>query len=110
MVQLQDLTRFIELAGQRKLELRDGVLVLALISHTEAGTGRIKVTASRLAQDLQVQEAEVRAGLARLKKQLQLRQIRHRDTGERYYLLNPWTVRSGKESAIGLAMKEFREA
>lgn len=110
MVQLQDLTRLIELAGQRKLALRDGALILALISHTEAGTGRIYVTAARLAEDLQVTESEVRAGISRLKKQLLLRLIKHRDTGDRYYLLNPWVVRSGKEGAVGLAMKEFKEA
>ena len=110
MVQIQDLTRLVELAGQRKLELRDCALILALITHTEASTGRIKVTAPRLAEDLQVQEAEVRAGISRLKKQLMLRLIKNRDTGERYYLLNPWVVRSGRESLVGLAMQEFKAA
>lgn len=110
MVQLQDLTRLVELAGQRKLALRDGALILALISHTEVSTGRIYVTAAQLADDLQVAESEVRAGISRLKKQLLLRLIKRRDTGDRYFLLNPWVVRSGKPAAIGLAMQQFKEA
>jgi hypothetical protein len=33
-----------------------------------------------------------------------------KETGQWFYLLNPWMVQSGKPQAIGLAMKQFQEA
>ena len=112
MLQLSDggLSQAVQLIGERKLQPRDAALLLALMSHTDTMTGRIRVTSQRLSEQLGVQDSEVRAGIGRLKKQHQLRLIRNVETGERYYLLNPWVVRSGKDRAVGLVMKEFTEA
>lgn len=112
MLQINDggLAGVTKLIHQRDLQLRDSSLLLALMSHTDTVTGRIKVMSQVLADDLGVQDADIRAGISRLKKNHLLRLVRNRYTGERYYLLNPWVVRSGKDQAVGLAMREFQEA
>ena len=110
MLQLQDLGGVIALLGQRVLQPRDAGVLLAFMAHTETYSGRIYVTVDRIAEDLQSNPAEVRAAVGRLKKQHLLRLIVEKDTGRKYYLLNPWVVKSGKPKAIGLAMKQFKEA
>lgn len=111
MLQLADLEQAISLLGSRRLQLRDAAVMLALMSHTDSYSGRIRVTTHQLALDLTMQEADVRAAIARLKKENLLRLINDRSTGERYYRLNPWMVHSsGQNSLLGMAMKEFQEA
>lgn len=111
MLQITDLEKTIELIGQRDLLPRDGSVLLALMAHTDTFSGRIRVTATRLAGDLQLQDSDIRSSLARLKRCHLLRQIRDRNTGERYYRLNPWMVQSSsKGGLLAVAMKEFEEA
>lgn len=111
MLQLADLEQAISLLGSRRLQLRDAAVMLALMAHTDTYSGRIRVTTHQLAIDLAMQEADVRATIARLKKENLLRLINDRSTGERYYRLNPWMIcSSGQNSLLGLAMKEFQEA
>lgn len=110
MVQITDLTRMLQLAGNRQLHLMDGMLFLALMSHTHTYSGRVLVTVSRLAKDLQIRESDARAGVARLIKHHMVRRVKDPDTGEKYYRLNPWMVQTSKGSLQGLAQKEFMEA
>jgi hypothetical protein len=110
MVHLKDTERLMDLYAQRALEPRDGMLLWCLLSFADHTTGRIRASANGLADRMQSNPAEVRAGLARLKKQHLLRQIKSATSGERYYRVNPWMVTCGKPQAIGLAMKEFQEA
>ena len=112
MLQLKDgaLGGFVQEIAERKLQLRDAALYLALMAHTDTYSGRIYVTADQLAEDLNCTPSEARAGIGRLKRVHQLRLIVEPGTGRRYYLLNPWVVQSGKPPAIGLAMKQFQEA
>ena len=111
MLQLTDLEKAVELLGSRSLQLRDAAVMLALMAHTDTYSGRIRVTTQRLAQELSIQEADTRASIARLKRQHLLRQVKDSSTGDRYYRLNPWMVRSSsKGGLLGLAMKEFSDA
>lgn len=111
MLQLSDLSGTVELIAQRTLQPRDAAVMFALMSHTSTHSGKISVTSAGLAQDLQMQEADIRASLSRLKRQHLLRLISNRATGERYYRLNPWLVRSSAKGGLfGLACKEFQEA
>jgi hypothetical protein len=112
MLQLKDgaLGGFVQEIAERKLQLRDAALYLALMAHTDTYSGRIYVTADQIAEDLNCTPSEARAGIGRLKRVHQLRLIVEPGTGRRYYLLNPWVVQSGKPPAIGLAMKQFQEA
>ena len=112
MVMLQDtaLPSLVRRISERKLLARDAAIYLALMAHTDTMTGRIFVTADQLAEDLACKPSEVRAGIARLKREHELRQIVEKGTGKKYYLLNPWSVQSGKPPAIGLAMKQFADA
>lgn len=101
----------IKLIARRDLELRDAAVVLALALYTDTFSGRILVTPQRLADDLGVRETDVRASLSRLKRHDMLRFVKNINTGERYYRLNPWMVRSsGKESLLLLAQQEFDQA
>lgn len=111
MLELKETQRVKELVGQRVLQLRDVAVIWTLLSHTSSYSGRIKVTAAKVAGELQVTENEVRACFARLKKNHLLRQIKDPDTGERYYRLNPWMVSTNSGGSLfGLACKEFGEA
>lgn len=104
------LGRLIQHLGERALKPRDAGVFLALMAHTDTFTGRIHVSANQIAADLNSNPSEVRAAIARLKQQHLLRSIVDPISGNRYYLLNPWVVQSGKPQAVGLAMKEFQEA
>lgn len=110
MVQIRDMSRAVELIGERKLHLMDAALMMALITHTHTYSGRVLVTTKKLAQQLHLNESDARAGIARLIKHHQLRRVKDPDTGEVYYRLNPWMVQTSKGSLQGLAQKEFIEA
>jgi hypothetical protein len=111
MLELKETERVTELVGKRDLQLRDVAVIWVLLSHTSSYSGRIQVTAAGIAHDLQVQDSEIRASLARLKKHHLLRQIKDRNTGECYYRLNPWMVLTNSGGSLfGLACKEFGEA
>lgn len=108
---IEDLGRVEELIGSRTLELRDAAVFISLARATSTYSGRITVTPSAIAKRLQMPDSGVRLSISRLKKQNLLRQVKDPDTGERYYRLNPWVIRtSGEGSLLGLAMKEFTEA
>jgi len=110
MVHLKDTERVMDLYSQRAIKPRDGMLLWCLLSFADPSTGRIWASADGLADRMGSNAAEIRAGIARLKKQHLLRQIKNSVTGERYYRINPWMVSCGKSQSIGLAMKEFEEA
>jgi predicted transcriptional regulator len=110
MLQMNDLTRLIGLLADRQLQPRDTRVLLALMSCIDSYTGRIHTTAFHLAELLKTNESEIRSAIGRLKKQHLLRLIKEPRSGKRYYLINPWLVQAGKQQAIGLAMKTFREA
>lgn len=105
---LDDLIRLI---ARRDLELRDAAVVLAMALYTDTFSGRILVTPQRLADDLGVRETDARASLSRLKRHNLLRFVKNANTGERYYRLNPWMVRSsGKETLLLQAQLEYDQA
>ena len=111
MLQLTDLERMIQSISSRNLQLRDAAVMLALMTHTDTYSGRIKVTAHQLALDLNMQEADARSALARLKKENLLRLVNDKNTGERYYRLNPWMVRSSSKAGLwAMATREFEDA
>ena len=110
MVQLMDLERVMELICQRKLQPRDFSVMGALITQMDTYTCRVHTTAETIAGLLGMNPSAVRSSMSRLKKEHQLRLIREARTGNRYYLLNPWTVRAGKSQAVGMAMQQFKEA
>jgi len=110
MLQLKDLESVIASLGRRVLQPRDAGVLLALMAHTDTYTGRIYVTADQIAEDLQANPSEIRAALARLKKEHLLRLVLEKGTGRRFYLINPHVVQSGRPQAIGMAMQQFAEA
>lgn len=111
MVQLTDIDRLMELFATRELMHRDASVIFALISGTDTYSGKVRLTANGLANQLQITPNEARAAIARLKKQHLVRHIKDPKTGETYYRLNPWMVRStGSVALQTLAMREFEEA
>ncbi len=111
MVQLTDIDRLMELFASRELMHRDASVIFALISGTDTYSGKVRLTANALANQLQITPNEARAAIARLKKQHLVRHIKDPKTGEAYYRLNPWMVRStGSVALQTLAMREFEEA
>jgi len=110
MVQIREVRALIGLAARRDIEPRDAMLLFALVGHTDTYSGRVRVTAVALAEELQTRDSEVRAGLARLKRHDMVRQIKDRNTGERYYRLNPYLFQTTKGPLLGLAIKEWQEA
>lgn len=111
MINLKDMDSVGALICSRSLHLMDGSVLLMLLGHTCTYSGRIQVTTARLAEQLHVAESAIRASLARLKKEHILRLIRDRNTGERYYRLNPSIVQTSAKGGLqAMAEKEFAEA
>lgn len=108
---IEDLGRLEELIGSRTLQLRDAAVFISLARATSTYSGRITITSAAIAKRLQMPVSGVKEAISRMKKQNLLRHVKDPDTGERYYRLNPWVIRtSGEGSLLGLAMKEFTEA
>jgi hypothetical protein len=105
---IKDLTRFIQLSGTRELKPRDGTVFLALVARVDWSTGRIRATADMLAEDLQCNPADIRASLARLRKQHYVRWIQ--DKTDRFYAINPWVVEPANPKSRNYIKHCFMEA
>ena len=90
-----EMERVVDLLGQRELQLRDAAVLYALEAYCSWRSGRIRVTAKKLAERLSMQEKHVISSLTRLKKLQLLGRAMDRHTGEWFYLFNPSLVTVG---------------
>lgn len=102
--------RLVTLIGERKLELRDGSVLIALEAYCSWRSGRVRVTPRKLAERLSMQEKHVISSLTRLKRLGLLAKGTDPHTGEWFYLMTPDLLTVGTSQTRGHLQKMFDEA
>lgn len=110
MVHQRDLAGAIELVRQRRLELRDMAVLMALSAHVQWRSGRAKVTVKALASQLGLSLSSCADSVRRLQRESQLARCVDERTGEAYFLINPFVISVGGPQRRGLLWKMFEEA
>jgi hypothetical protein len=100
----------VTLIGERKLELRDGSVLIALEAYCSWRSGRVRVTPRKLAERLSMQEPHVISSLTRLRKLELLAKATDERTGEWFYLFNPALVNVGTGQTRGHLQATFSRA
>lgn len=105
-----EIERALDLVAERKLELRDMAVMWALVAYANWRTGRIRVTAQKLAERLGMQETHVVSSITRLRKQLLLTRGTDPHDGTSFYLLNPYLVSTGTTQTKGHMWQVFQQS
>ena len=108
MVHQRDLESAISLVATRKLELRDMAVFMALMAHMNWRSGRVPITAKALAERLSIKLPVCVSSLTRLKREPLVARVVDRNTGDNYYLLNPYVASVGGPQRRGLLWAQFK--
>jgi hypothetical protein len=110
MVHKRDLDSVIDLVKARKLELRDMAVFNALMAEMEVASGKVKVSATYLAERLGVKLPVCVSSLTRLRKELLISKVRDKRSGSTYFLLNPYVASVGGPQRRGHLWQQFQES
>lgn len=110
MVHQRDLVGTMELVRQRRLELRDMAVLMALSAHVQWRSGRAWVTVKALANQLGMNVSSCADSVRRLQREGQLVRCADERTGGSFFLLNPFVISVGGPQRRGLLWKMFEEA
>lgn len=105
-----EIDRVLALTAERRLELRDLAVLYALEGYCSWMSGRIEVTAKKIAERLKMQEKHVISSLTRLKKERLLAKATDPNTGMWFYLISPDLLTVGTSQREGYLRKTFSEA
>ena len=108
MVHKRDLDSAISLVGTRQLELRDMAVFMGLMAHINWRSGRVPITAKALAERLGIKLPVCVSSLTRLKKEMLVARVVDRNSGDNYYLLNPYVASVGGPQRRGLLWAQFK--
>lgn len=108
MVHQRDLESAISLVATRKLELRDMAVFMGLMAHMNWRSGRVPITAKALAERLGIKLPVCVSSLTRLKKEMMVARVVDRNSGDNYYLLNPYVASVGGPQRRGLLWAQFK--
>jgi len=108
MVHQRDLESAISLVAARKLELRDMAVFMGLMAHMNWRSGRVPITAKALAERLGIKLPVCVSSLTRLKKEMLVARVVDRNSGDNYYLLNPYVASVGGPQRRGLLWAQFK--
>ena len=108
MVHQRDLESAISLVATRKLELRDMAVFMGLMAHMNWRSGRVPITAKALAERLDIKLPVCVSSLTRLKKEMLVARVVDRNSGDNYYLLNPYVASVGGPQRRGLLWAQFK--
>jgi Tfp pilus assembly protein PilX len=110
MVHRKGQEALVALLAQRLLVPHDLAVVWTLLTHINWRSGRMRVTAAFLAEQAGMKASNVRSSLARLRKQMVISKVYDRQTGEVYFLFNPWYISAGNPQRRGFAQHQFKES
>jgi hypothetical protein len=110
MTHRPELEAVIDALRTRRLQLRDLATVMALMANTNWRSGRIRITATYLAQQMGVRLDDCVSSLSRLKKEMVAVRIREPKTGDTYFVLNPDVISVGSEDRRQHLRRQFQEA
>ena len=108
MVHQRDLESAISLVATRKLELRDMAVFMGLMAHMNWRSGRVPITAKALAERLGIKLPVCVSSLTRLKKEMLVARVVDRNSGDNYYLLNPYVASVGGPQRRGHLWAQFK--
>ena len=108
MVHQRDLESAISLVATRKLELRDMAVFMGLMAHMNWRSGRVPITAKALDERLGIKLPVCVSSLTRLKKEMLVARVVDRNSGDNYYLLNPYVASVGGPQRRGLLWAQFK--
>jgi hypothetical protein len=110
MVHRRDLDSVIDLVKDRRLELRDMAVFNALMAEMEVASGKVKVSATYLADRLGVKLPVCISSLSRLRKELLVSKVRDKRSGSTYFLLNPYVASVGGPQRRGHLWQQFQDS
>lgn len=110
MVHRQGQEALLSLLKERKLLPRDLAVVWALLPHLNWRSGRVKVTATYLANELAMRLPDVSNSLKRLRTNMVISRVYDELSGETYFLFNPWYISTGGSKRRGHAISQFKES
>lgn len=110
MVHQRDLDSTIALLGERRLELRDAAVFLVLLNYVNWRSGKARVSASYIAERLNVKLPVAVSAISRLRKENLVRRVVDRRTGESYFLINPYLASVGGPQRRGHLWQQFQDS
>lgn len=105
-----EMDRCLDLVAERRLELRDMAVLWALMAYASWRTGKIKVTAEKLAERLRMQQTHVVSSITRLRKEALLAKGKDPHDGTFFYLVKPSLASVGPLQTKGLMSRIFEES
>ena len=98
------------LVKERRLQPRDMAVVMGLLAHASWRSGKIAVTAARLAEELGMVDKHVISSISRLRKELVITKLLDEASGLPFYLLNPMMFSVGSMQRRGFLWKLFTDS
>ena len=107
---LGQLEQLLEALKDRRLQPRDMAVVMGLLAHANWRSGKIAITAVRLAEELGMVDKHVISSFSRLRKELVITKLLDETSGLPYYLLNPMMFSVGPMQRRGFLWKLFTDS
>ncbi|NBW77014.1 MAG: hypothetical protein EBR34_14630 [Sphingomonadaceae bacterium] len=107
--QAQDLEGLLAALARRDLQHRDISVLLAMISRMDR-TGKVRVTALALAEQLEMAHTVCIGSISRLRKHAVLVKVYDRQSGSHYFILNPYVASIGGPQTRGHLWAQFKAA
>ena len=108
MLHRADLSQLKPLLQARQLLPRDITVLVMLMSHVNWRSGRARVTATFLAEEIGMQRTHVTSSIGRLRKEMLVARVREPASGDVYFLLNPYLVSVGGPERRNLLWAQFQ--
>lgn len=99
-----------ELLRERKLQPRDLAVLWGLTIHLHWRSGRVKVSATHLANQLGMRLPDVTHSLKRLRENLVITKVYDPTTSESHFLFNPWYISVGSSKRRGHVHRQFQDS
>ena len=107
---LGELDQLLVAVKDRRLQPRDMAVVMGMLSHASWQSGKMRVNAVRLAEELGMVDKHVISSISRLRKELVITKLLDEKSGLPYYLLNPKMFSVGTLQQKGYLWKLFVES
>ena len=107
--QAPDLEGLFEALARRDLQHRDMSVMLAMISRMDR-TGKVRVTALALSEQLGIHHNVCISAISRLRKHAVVVKVYDRQAGSHYFILNPYVASIGGPQTRGHLWAQFKAA
>lgn len=109
MINFMQIRKLLELVVQRKLELRDLTMLLAIVSHMKRSSGLCFATSLKIAETVSANPTVVYSSVKRLQVEKVIIKTCYKKTGQYCFLVNPWVIYMGTPKHVGFLKKTFMQ-